>query len=211
MAKRPKGFRRPPSLKRILGLDNKPRPSSKFLASVSHDALRRASPAENIRMGFSAKARRYVKADVRKITKSTASVSARHAETKRVRKVHGLASPEVATRERQANNIPYSSARAAETASKSKEAAYLRRLRKAGQTRQRIIGEYNRDGKHSFKASPEKTSRAESLRKRKLDGEFLDQGEWFMMVRFAEDLGDPKLHILRSSVNSDSGAEYENE
>jgi hypothetical protein len=199
-------------LARILGLTSKPRPSSKRLASTSHNALRRASPAENVKLGFSPKARRYIKADVKKITKATASVSARQAETKRVRKVYGLASPEVATRERQANNIPYSSTRAAETASKSKEAAYLRRLRKAGQTRQRIIGEYNRNGKHSFKASPEKTSRAEDLRKRKLDGEFIeDQGEWFQMIRFAEDLGDPMLHILRSSVGSDSRADYENE
>jgi hypothetical protein len=40
----------------------KTRTRSKALANVSHSALRRASPAENVRLGFSPKARRYVKA-----------------------------------------------------------------------------------------------------------------------------------------------------
>ena len=31
------------------------------------------------------------------------------------------------------------------------------------------------------------------------------------MIRFAEQLDDPALHILRSSANSDRGAEYEDE
>jgi hypothetical protein len=59
MAKKPRQRRsRPPGLSRPLGLSNKPLRSSKLLASVSHAALRRASPAENVRMGFSPKARR---------------------------------------------------------------------------------------------------------------------------------------------------------
>jgi hypothetical protein len=70
MAKRP---RRPPGLSRALVLRDKPRRSSKRLASVSHEALRRATPVENARMGYSPKARRYVKRGV-KVTKATASV-----------------------------------------------------------------------------------------------------------------------------------------
>jgi hypothetical protein len=212
MTKRPQGSRRTGNLTHILALKIKPRPSSKRLASVSHETLRRASPAENVRMDFPPTARRYVKADVKRVTKTTASVSARQAETKRVRKVHGVSSLEQATRERQANNIPYSSPRAAQTARKSKDDAYFKRLRKAGKDHRRIVGEFDRKRRHSFQASPEKVSRAEKLRKRKLRGEFIeDQGEWFMMIRFAEDLGDPALHILRSSLNSDRGAEYDDE
>jgi hypothetical protein len=217
MAKRPKasrsGSRRPAGLSKALGLPHKSHArSSKRLASVSHEALRRASPAENVKMGFSPKARRYVKTDARKITKATASVSARQAETKRVRKYYGVASPEIATKAREHGALSYRTAQTAETASKTKQSAYLRRLRKAGQNRQRIVGEYNPDERHSFKASPGKASRVETLRGRKLRGEFIeDQNEWFMMIRFAEDLADPALHILRSSVNSDSGAEYQDE
>lgn len=189
----------------------KPRRPSKRLASVSHEKLRRASPGENMRMGFSPKARRYVKPGA-KIAKTTASVSARQYETKRVRKIYGMASPEIATKARQQGALSYRTGQAAETASRTKQAAYLRRLRKAGQAHQRIVGEYNRNGKHSFRATPEKAARAEELRERKLDGEYIeDQGEWFMMVRFAEHLGDPALHILRSSVPSDTRADYENE
>jgi hypothetical protein len=193
-------------------MSKRPRRPPKWLASALHEGLRRASPAENVRMGFSATARRYVKAGAQKVTKSTASVSARQAETKRVRKLYGLATPEIATKAREHGALSYRTARTAETAAKTKQAAYLRRLRKAGRSHQRIVGQYNPDKKHWFKASPEKVSRVEELRDRKLRGEFIeDQGEWFMMIRFAEDLGDPALHILRSSVNSDSGAEYEDE
>jgi len=203
--------RRPVGLTRALGLANKPRRSSKRLASVSHEALRRASPAENVRMGFSPKARRYVKAGA-KVAKSTASISARQAETKRVRKRYGLASPEIATKARESGALPYETGRAAETAAKSKEAAFLKRMRAAGQKRQRIIGEYDPKGQYSFKANPEKVSRIEALRQRKLRGEFIDdQIAWLEMIRFGEDLADPALHILRSSVNSDSGAQYEEE
>jgi hypothetical protein len=205
MAKQPRPKWLPP-------IKSKSRPSSKRLASVSHEALRRASPTENIKMGFTPTARRYVKANVQKVTKSTASVSAGMYEKKRVRKVYGVRTREQATREREANSLPYSSPRAAATARKSKDAAYLKRLHKAGEDHRRIVGESRRGRPHKFMATPERVSRTEKLRQHKLDGEFIeDQGEWFMMIRFAEQLGDPALHILRSSANSDRGAEYENE
>ena len=103
MSKRP---RRRAGLSRALGLSSKSRSSSRRLSSVSHDALRRASPAEIVRMGFTPKARRYVKAGV-KVTKSTATVSARQAETKRVRAVYGMASPEIATQGPRTGSLSY--------------------------------------------------------------------------------------------------------
>ena len=136
MAKRPRPRWLPP-------IKPKSRASSKRLASVSHEALRRASPAENVKMGFTATARRYVRADA-KVTKRTPSVSAGMYETKRVRKVYGVRTREQATREREANNLPYSSPRAAATARKSRDAAYLKRLHKAGEDHRRIVGESGR-------------------------------------------------------------------
>ena len=67
---------------------------SKLLASASYSAFRRASPVENVRMGYSSKARRYVlAASGGKVTQRTPSISARAHETLRTRQVHGLASP----------------------------------------------------------------------------------------------------------------------
>jgi hypothetical protein len=105
MTKQP---RRPQGLSRALGLASGRRPSSRRLASVSHEALRRATPVENVRMGFGPKARRYVKAGA-KVTKSTASVSARQAETKRVSKRYGFETPEAATQARKEGAIGYES------------------------------------------------------------------------------------------------------
>ena len=79
----------------------------RWLSNVSYDALRRASPAENVRMGFTP-ARRYVSANGRKVIKSTRSISARQAETRRVRERYGMASPEIATEARKRGRFPMS-------------------------------------------------------------------------------------------------------
>ncbi len=80
---------------------------SKLLASASYDALRRASPAENVRMGHSPKARRYVLTSVQKITKATPSMSARQAETRRTQERYGIALPEIATEARKQGALDY--------------------------------------------------------------------------------------------------------
>jgi hypothetical protein len=99
--------------------------SSKALASVSHTALRRASPSENIRMGFTPKARRYVKADA-KVTKATASISARQAETKRTRERYGFHSPEAATKARSRGELSYESQTQARRVAKARKTRRLR-------------------------------------------------------------------------------------
>jgi hypothetical protein len=184
--------------------------SSRLLTSVSHEALRRASPAENLKMGFSAKARRYVKASISKVTKATASVSARQAETKRTKARYGYASPEQAPRARQSGALHYESRRQGEIADKTKQAAFLRRLRSAGQT-QKTFTEHDASGAvrryksgkpRRFKASADKVEAIEAIRERKLAGEFLDQGEWFFLIHYAEALHDPALPILRASPGS---------
>jgi hypothetical protein len=201
-----------------------PRPgSSKRLASVSHDALRRASPAENVKMGFGPKARRYVKAGVVKVRKSTASVSARQAETKRVRAVYGLHSPEVATKAREHGGLTYQSEQARVTAQRTKDAAYLKKLRRqieAAAKRHERIAEYAgpgerkpetkqiRKGRRSysvrtgFQAKDWHASYVEDLRERKLAGEELENGDWHMMMDYAEQFKDPARHLLRASPGS---------
>ena len=104
---------------------------SRWLSNASYDALRRATPAENVRMGFTPKARRYVSANARKVTKSTPSVSARHAETQRVRERYGMVSPEIATEARKRRALSYVSADQAERVEKAANTRERRRAERA--------------------------------------------------------------------------------
>jgi hypothetical protein len=189
MGKRPRPLWLPP--KRRVGA------SSKRLASVSHEALRRASPAENVKMGFTPKARRYVKADGRKVTKSTASVSARQAETKRVRKVCGMASPEQATEMRRHGALSYSSQ---DQARRVEKAADRRLMKKARESvgRKLTSPRPGREGR-KFRLTNERLTKFERDRRRKLDGEWLDGPDWFEMMDTANALKDHRVLQLRAS------------
>jgi hypothetical protein len=221
MAKRP---RRSAGLAHALGFDKSRRGSSKSLlkASVPHEALRRASPTENVRMGFTPKARRYVKAGV-KVTKATASVSARQAETKRVRERYGLASPEIATKAREHGALSYKNAHAESAAQKNRAAAYGRRLGReieraarrgeripeyAGPNDPKPLTKRVRKGRRTFtvrtgfQARQSHVGRMMELRQRKLAGEELDNGDWHMLMDYAEYFGDPERSRLRNSPGS---------
>jgi hypothetical protein len=173
------------------------RGSSKRLASVSHEALRRASPAENVKMGFSPKARRYIKAEARKVTKATASVSARQAETKRVRKVYGMASPEQATEMRRHGALSYSSQ---DQARRVEKAADRRLMKKARDS----VGEKltaPRPGRSArkFRFTNERLKNYERNRRRHDNGEWIDGPEWFEMMDAASALKDHRILQLRAS------------
>ena len=168
-------------------------------------------------MGFSPKARRYVKAGA-KITKATASISARKAETKRTQTRYGYKSPEAATKARKAGALHYESAVQGRRVEKARDTAFLKRLHKAGQERQGLAEHVKggaikrRDGKPvRFKASPDNAAYVATLRRRKLSGEMLDQGEWFMMMNYSEALGDPALHLLRSSTLREANEDFDYE
>ena len=157
-------------------------------------------------MGFSPKARRYVKAGA-KVTKATASISARAAETKRTRERYGYATPEAAKIARREGALSYESQTQARRVEKAKQTGFLKRLFGAGQDRKRLF-ERGRNGeiklnkrgrKRGFIASPDRVAYVEDLRERKLAGEMLDRGEWFMLMNYAEALGDPALSKLRNS------------
>ena len=194
MTKQP---RRPQSLSRALGLASGRRPSSRRLASVSHEALRRATPAENVRMGFGPKARRYVKAGA-KVTKSTASVSARQAETKRISKRYGFETTEAATQARREGAIRYESQDQAERVAKAADT----RLRKQAR---RNVGEtlsaprpYRRKSSR-FVLTETRRRNYENSRERKLQGEWLEAPEWFEMMDVANALKDHRILQLRAS------------
>jgi len=190
------------------------RARSRLLDSVSYNAFRRLTPQENIKAGHTLLARHYVLKITKHVTKKTSTISARQYRKKQEHERHGVASPEIATRAREAGTILYRSGRAAETASKIRRSAYVKRLHreilKAAQNGERINeysgpGEIKRDrsGKRrGFKAQVWHANYVEDLRERKLTGEELDNGDWHMMMDYAERFKDPARHILRASPGS---------
>jgi hypothetical protein len=178
----------------------------RWLSSASYDALRRATPAENVRMGFTPKARRYVSATARKVTKSTQSISARQAETRRVRERYGMASPEIATAARKHGALSYVSA---DQAGRVEKAADTREARKA----ERAVK--NLEGHSVASQSPDRrkhgrrvpisegdAQRYERLVRRKLDGEDIPDGDWHWMIDVAARIEDKRYSRLRQRVGS---------
>jgi hypothetical protein len=143
-------------------------------------------------MGFGPKARRYVKAGA-KVTKSTASVSARQAETKRVRKRYDFSTPEAATQARREGAFGYESQDQAERLAKAADT----RLRKQAQ---RNVGKtlsaphpYRRKSSR-FVLTETRRRNYERNRERKLQGEWLEDPEWFEMMDVANALKDHRIH-----------------
>jgi hypothetical protein len=148
-------------------------------------------------MGFTPKARRYVKADT-KVTKSTASVSARQAETKRISERYGFETTEAATQARREGAIGYESQDQAERVAKAADT----RLRKQAQ---RNVGEtlsaphpYRRKSAR-FVLTNARRINYERNRERKLRGEWIDGPEWFEMMDVANALKDHRILQLRAS------------
>lgn len=194
--------RRPSGLSKALGLPSKPRPSSKRLTSVSHGALRRASPDENVRMGFSPKARRYIDREVKKVTKATASVSARQAETKRVRELHGVSLRE-ATELRREGHLSYSSMDQKNRVDKAADRRLQKKVRAShGES---LTTTKPNGGKYKIRLTNDVIEHYERMREKKLRGEWIDDDvDWIKMYETAKALNDHRLMQLRASpgVNS---------
>jgi hypothetical protein len=69
---------------------------ARLLASASFSDFTRLTPEQNVKLGFSRKARRYVSATTKRLSKATPTISARQFETKRARELYNL-TPEKAT------------------------------------------------------------------------------------------------------------------
>ena len=197
--------RRPSGLSKVLGLTSKSRPSSKRLASVSHEALRRATPAENVRMGFSPKARRYVVEG--KVRKNTASVSARQAETKRTRARYGFATPELATRARRAGALGYESQVQGERVAKGSQTRLLNRIKKAASAHEKIpydpFGRRESKRRRWITLKPGDEERYRDLRERRLRDEWFDDiADFVWLMDMSQRFGDRDAKRLRGSPDA---------
>lgn len=176
---------------------------AKFLASAPHSEFVRLTPEQNVKAGFSPKARRYAVKGVR-ITKSTPTISARQHETKRAAELFGL-SPEQATEARRQGAIDYSSAAQRERVAKAKrtrdENAFVKRVEAAERAGERVANHSPDPLRHgrSWRTRRGSAERIRELRRRKLAGEFIPDGEWQELIDYADRFEDPEAAKLRGS------------
>jgi hypothetical protein len=169
---------------------------------------RRLSPHENEREGFTRKARRYVLKSVGKLTKRTPTISARQHETLRTRQEYGFAKPEIATEARKHGALSYKTGAARETAAKTSEGAFKKKINKKIQEAARSgasIPEYSGPGIKkgiSFRARSWHAREIEDLRARKLNNEELTQPDFSMLMDYAQWSKDPLRDLLRQSPGS---------
>jgi hypothetical protein len=182
----------------------KPTRAQRRLGKLSYLKFRRLSPAENIAAGKSSTARNYVPNSVVRVTKKTAVISARNYETKKARERFGL-TPEQATEARRQGAISYVSAgqrarvaKAALTREENKVIAEIKRLRATGGEVPSNSPDKSRHGRF-LPVTPDAERRYREIRRRKLDGELIPDGEWHWFIDYARQFKDPRYELLRGS------------
>jgi hypothetical protein len=177
--------------------------NARLLTSASHSDLIRLTPEQNVKLGLSPKARHYALRGGR-ISKATPTISARQFETKRAEKLFGL-TPEKATQARQRGAISYTSAdqrervaKAAVTREENNVIAAIKRLRSSGETVPSNSPDKRRHGT-SHPVSEHAEGRYRAIRRRKLAGEHIPDGEWQWFIDHARRLKDPQYELLRGS------------
>jgi hypothetical protein len=176
---------------------------ARLLSSASYADFVRLTPEQNAKLGLSPKARHYALKGGR-ITKATPTISARQFETKRASDLFGL-SPETATQARQRGAISYASAdqrervaKAAITREENKVIAAIKKMRASGETVPSGSPDKRRHGT-SHPISEHAEGRYRAIRRRKLAGEHIPDGEWQWFIDHARRLKDPQYELLRGS------------
>jgi hypothetical protein len=174
-----------------------------LLSGASYSDFVRLTPEQNVKLGFSSKARHYALKGAR-ITKATPTISARQFETKRASELLGR-TPEQATQARRHGAISYVSAdqrervaKAAITREENKVVAAVRKLRLSGEAVPSNSPDKRRHGT-SHPISEHAEGRYRAIRRRKLAGEHIPDGEWQWFIDYARRLKDPRYELLRGS------------
>ena len=173
---------------------------AQLLESASFADFVRLTPEQNVKLGFSRKARRYALKNAR-VTKATPTISARQHETKRTRERFGL-TPEQATEARRRGAISYVSgdqrervAKAAITREGNRVVAEIKRMQAAGG---HVPSNSRRHGRF-HPVTPDTERRYLEIRRRKLNGEVIPDGEWHWFIDYARQFRDPRYELLRGS------------
>jgi len=176
---------------------------ARLLATASYSNFVRLTPGQNVKLGLSPKARHYALKGAR-ITRSTPTISARRFETKRAAELFGL-TPEKATAARRHGAISYTSAnqrervaKAAITREETRVISEIKRLRASGEQVPSLSPDRRRHGT-SHPVSEYAERRYRTLRRRKLNGEHIPDGDWQWLVDYARRFKDPKYELMRGS------------
>lgn len=177
---------------------------ARLLSNASYTDFIRLTPEQNVKVGLSPKARRYALRGIKRATKATPTISARQFETKRASELFGL-TPERATQARRHGAVSYVSAdqrervaKAAITREENKVVAAIKKMRASGETVPSNSPDRRRHGTlHSVSEHAEGRYRA--IRRRKLAGEHIPDGEWQWFIDYARRLKDPQYELLRGS------------
>jgi hypothetical protein len=164
----------------------------------------RLTPEQNVKLGLSRKARHYVLKDGRRVTKATPTISARQYETKKARELFGL-SPERVTEARRHRAISYVSAdqrqRVEKAAITREEAKVVAEIKKLRATSERVPSNSPDKTRHGswYPISADAERRYRAIRRRKLAGEHIPDGEWHWFIDYARRFKDPRYELLRGS------------
>jgi hypothetical protein len=176
---------------------------ARLLSSASYSDFMRLTPEQNAKLSLSPKARHYALKGQR-ITKATPTISARQFETKRASELFGL-TLERATQARRHGAISYVSAdqrervaKAAITREENRVVAAIKKLRSSGEAVPSNSPDKRRHGTF-HPVSEHAESRYRAIRRRKLGGEHIPDGEWQWFIDYARRLKDPQYELLRGS------------
>jgi hypothetical protein len=166
----------------------------------------RLTPKQNIAAGYSSKARRYALKSpgglATRVTARTPTISARQYETKRAAALFGM-SPESATQARARGVIPYVSGVQQERVAKAIDTRQSRKVEKhIGE----LIPSSHPKKRYATVLTAEKYERFKRTIRRRLNGEYIPDGEWHEMVDIATRYKDPRLPLLKMSPNVTSFA-----
>jgi len=177
---------------------------ARLVEAASFADFVRLTPEQNVKLGLSRKARHYVLKDVKRVTKATPTISARQYETKKTRERFGL-TPEQATEARRRGAISYVSAgqrervaKAAITREENRVVVEIKRMRAAGRHVPSNSPDKRRHGRF-HPVTPDTERRYREIRRRKLAGELIPDGEWHWFIDYARQFRDPRYELLRGS------------
>jgi hypothetical protein len=177
---------------------------ARLLESASFSEFMRLTPEQNVKLGFSPKARRYVATTTKRISNATPTISARQYETKKAHELFGL-TPEKATEARRYGGVSYVSAdqreRVAKAAITREETKVVAEIKKLSATSERVPS-YSPDKRRhgsSYPISADAERRYRAIRRRKLSGEHIPDGEWHWFIDYARRFRDPRYELLRGS------------
>jgi hypothetical protein len=178
------------------------KPAVRKLANASYSDFVRLTPEQNVKLGFGPKTRRDALRDAR-VTKATATISARAHETKRAAWLFDF-SPEQATEARKQGALSYTSADQRERVAKAARTRADKRVGAGVAERARLPVNSSNPKRHgrTIVLRPSDHERYRELRRRKLSGESLPDGDWHWMVDVASHFSDPDATALRASPSA---------